>query len=153
MYRELGENAPRLTNDAFVIRSYECARSMGGVALALRDYLGDVADERIHPIEEIFERAIASDNSGAMVLFAFATLIGPRVLVSLRDAREAFDFDSSAQEILNEASNVVVQEMYKVGEAAAVVATIDDPEWLETARNLGQTLDETGNAESFGISR
>ena len=153
MYATLGESAPMLHNDAFVIRTYEMGRSFGEVALRFRTYLGDVANERVLSLEEVLLRAVASDESGAMVLFAVATLVGPRVLVSLRDARDAGGLDESALEVLNDASQVLVREILRVGEVAKAQAPIEDGRWQEVARSLGEALDEAGNAESFGISR
>jgi len=153
MYSTLGESAQMLHNDAFVIRTYEMARALGEVTLTFREYLGDVADERVLALEEVLLEAVESDESGAMVLFAMATLVGPRVLVSLRDAREVEGLDDSAKEVLNAASQVLVREILLVGEVAKTQAPIEDGRWQEVARGLGVTLDESGNAESFGISR
>ena len=33
LYRVLGEGAPTLLNDAYVVRTYDAARAFGGVAL------------------------------------------------------------------------------------------------------------------------
>jgi hypothetical protein len=153
MYATLGESAPMLHNDAFVIRTYEMARACGEVALTFRTYLGDVADERILALEEVLLEAVESDESGAMVLFAMASLIGPRVLVSLRDAREVAGLDEAAQEVLSAASQVLVREMLLVGQVAKAQAPTEDGRWQEIARGLSVTLDESGNAESFGLSR
>jgi len=153
MYATLGESAPMLHNDAFVIRTYVMARACGEVTLTFRDYLGDVADERILALEAVLLEAVESDESGAMVLFAMATLIGPRVLVSLRDAREVEGLDDSAKEVLRAASQVLVREILLVGEVAKAQALTEDGRWQEIARGLSVTLEEAGNAESFGISR
>jgi hypothetical protein len=153
MYANLGESAPRLHNDAYVIRVYEMGRACGEVALNFRDYLGDVADERVLVLEDVLQRSVASDESGAMVLFTMATLVGPRVLVSLRDAREVPDLDDAVQEILSVASQVLVREILLIGEVAKGHALVENEHWQEVARELATTLDEAGNAESFGISR
>ncbi|HEY5110783.1 MAG TPA: hypothetical protein VII67_00465 [Acidimicrobiales bacterium] len=153
MYAALGESAPMLHDDAFVIRTYEMARACGEVALTFRDYLGDVADERILALDEVLLEAIESDESGAMVLFAMATLIGPRVLVSLRDAREVAGLDDSAKEVLSAASQMLVREILLAGEVTKTQASTEDDRWPEIARRLSVTLEESGNAESFGISR
>ena len=88
-----------------------------------------------------------------MVLFAMATVVGPRVLVSLRDARALGELDGPALEILDLASRSLVREIRAVGEVATRFPPIEDSTWQECAQSLATTLDATGNAESFGISR
>lgn len=153
MYQMLGEAAPTLTNDAYVVRIYETARAMGTVALAFREYLGDVPSETLAPLDGALRHAIDDDDSGAMVLVALAVVVGPRVLVSLRDAREQVELDSAALAVLKLASGVLVQEILAVGEVSKRQASTDDPRWLESAQELSNRLDASGNAESFGISR
>jgi hypothetical protein len=153
MYLVLGEGAPTLSNDAYVIRTYQMARAFGEVGLSFREYLVDVESQPLAPLEDVLRRAIALDDSGAMVLFAMATVIGPRVLVSLRDARQTDDLDEPARGVLNYASQVLVQEIRAVGDVAGEQAPIDDPKWQSDAQRLSANLDMGGNAESFGISR
>jgi len=153
MYLVLGEGAPTLTNDAYVIRTYEMARAFGEVALRFREHLVDVETEPLAPLEDVLRRAISLDTTGAMVLFAMATVIGPRVLVSLRDARETGDLDEPEFGIAVLASQVLIQEIRAVGEVAGQQAPIDDPKWQSDAQSLSADLDMGGNAESFGISR
>lgn len=151
-YRVLGESAPTLTNDAYVIRTYEMARALGEVTLSFREYLGEVTRAPLAPLEDVLRRAVASDASGAMILFAMATLVGPRMLVSLRDARALGD-DECEREILNLASGVLVREIRAVGDVAGRFPPIEDVAWQASARSLATTLDAAGNAESFGVSR
>ena len=153
LYVACGEAAPGLTNDAFVIRAYEAGRAFGDVALAFRDYLDDGPSEIIPALDEALRRAREDDDTGAMLLFALAMVVGPRVLVSLRDARDQVDFDEEALAVLTRASKVMVQEIVKVGEVTKDQAPIDDPQWQVDAQELSRRLDATGNAESFGISR
>jgi hypothetical protein len=152
-YSVLGESAPTLTNDAYVVRTYDMARAMGEVAMSFREYLEEVTIPPLSALEDVLRRAVASDDSGAMVLFAMAMVIGPRVLVSLVDARAEGGLDESALEVLDLASGVLVREIRAVGDVAARFAPIEDPIWQERARSLSTTLDSSGNAESFGISR
>jgi hypothetical protein len=152
-YLVLGESAPTLTNDAYVVRTYEMARAVGEVALRFREYLGEVSSPPLPALEDVLRRAVESDDSGAMVLFAMAMVVGPRVLVSLLDARSEGTLDESALEVLDLASRVLVREIRAVGDVAQRFAPIEDPNWQERAHSLSTTLDATGNAESFGISR
>jgi hypothetical protein len=152
-YLVLGESAPTLTNDAYVIRTYEMARALGEVALSFREYLDEVTSPALAPLEDVLRRAVASDDSGAMVLFAMATVVGPRILVSLRDARALGELDESALEVLDVASRVLVREIRAVGDVASRFSPVEDSTWQQCARSLTTTLDAAGNAESFGISR
>lgn len=153
MYLVLGEGAPTLRNDAYVLRTYEMARAFGEIALGFREYLGDVERQPLGPLEDVLRQALALDDTGAMVLFAMATVIGPRVLVSLRDARESVELDEMALGVLNLASHVLVQEIRAVGDAASEQVPIDDLEWQVHAQSLSVDLENGANAESFGISR
>jgi hypothetical protein len=153
MYLVLGEGAPTLTNDAYVVRTYEASRAFGGVALTFREYLGEVRTSPFAPLGDTLRRALVSDDTGALALFALATVVGPRVLVSLRDARDQVELDDAALEVMNLASQVLVQEILRVGEVAKSQAPIEDADWQESARELSSRLDAGGNAESFGISR
>jgi len=153
IYIVLGESAPTFSNDAFVVRTYEMARAYGELALGLREQLDDPATQPIAVVDSVLRRAVAGDETGAMVLYAMAMVIGPRLLVSLLDARTALDGDPKLAEIFSDASMVCVQEMRATGEVAKDQAPIEDGQWQSLARDLSTTLDSAGNAESLGISR
>ena len=145
MYRVLGASAPNFTDDAYVVRTYESARALGDVALAFREYLGDVDPEPVPALADVLMESVADDLSGAMLLFCLAMVVGPRLMVSLRDAREfdEFDeFDDVALRVLNEASAVVLAEILAVGAVAKSQGTIDDEHWQEQARGLARHLEE-----------
>jgi hypothetical protein len=155
-YQVLGASAPALTNDAYVVRTYEAARAMGDVALSFRAVLVDVPGEPIEALRDVLLESVADDLSGAMLLFCLAMVVGPRLMVSLRDAREfdEFDeFDDVALRVLNEASAVVLAEILAVGAVAKSQGTIDDEHWQEQARGLARHLEEAGYADSFDVSR
>ena len=152
VYRVLGEGAARLSNDAYVVRVYEAARAFGGVALDLREHLDDPVVRPVAALEGVLTHSIDSDESGAMTLFALVMVVGPRLLVSLLDAREALG-ESSLSEVCERASRVVVGEIRATGETAKNQAPIDDPSWQAAARDLTETLEGAGFVESMGISR
>jgi hypothetical protein len=152
-YQVLGASAPNLTNDAYVVRTYEAARAMGEVALALRTILVDVSGDPVPALRDVLMESVADDLTGAMVLFCLAMVVGPRLMVSLRDAREFDEFDADALAVLNEASAVVLAEILAVGAVAKSQGTIEDERWQEQARGLARHLEEAGYADSFGISR
>ena len=152
MYKVLGENAPRLTNDAYVVCTYEMSRAFGEVALALRTLLGT---ETVHPlgiIDAVLGHAVHADETGAMALYAVAMVVGPRILVTLVDARERVD-ETGALALLDRAAEVCVAQMRGVGEVAKTQPPIEDPSWQAAARDLTITLESAGNAESFGLTR
>lgn len=153
MYRVLGAGAPHFSDDAYVVRTYESARALGEVALSFRDCLGDVEPGSVPALADVFIAAGGDDPTGAMSLYCLAMVAGPRVLVSLRDAREYVQFSAAEMDVLNLASQVLLVQMHAVGEVAQRRGPIEDEEWQRRARELADRLDGTGNAESFGISR
>jgi hypothetical protein len=153
IYIVLGESAPTLSNDAYVVRTYESARAYGTLALELREYLAEPAVTPFPTLDQVLRRAVAGDDTGALVLYAMAMVVGPRLLISLLDARTALDGDPRLTELFNGASMVCVREIRATGEVAKDQAPIEDLEWQSLARDLSATLDSAGNAESLGISR
>ncbi len=109
IYIVLGESAPTLSNDAYVVRTYESARAYGELALELREHLGEPAVTPIPVLDEVLRSAVAGDDSGALVLYAMAMVVGPRLLVSLLDARNALDGDARLTGFFNGASMVCVK--------------------------------------------
>jgi hypothetical protein len=104
-------------------------------------------------MQSVLVDALANDLSGAMVLFCFTVVVAPRLLVSLRDAREQVELSDGALVVLNSASQVLIREMFAAGDVAKSEGVIEDRHWQEFARGLSETLEKNGNAESFGISR
>ena len=153
IYIVLGESASILTNDSYVVRTYEMGRAFGELALELREYLAEPVVEPIPIVDEVLRRAVESDVTGAMVLYAMAMVVGPRLLVSLLDARTALSNGEKLAELFSDASMVCVKEIRAAGEVAKAQAPIEDQEWQRVARELSRILDESGSAESLGISR
>ena len=153
IYIVLGESAPTLSNDAYVVRTYETARAYGALALELREHLAESMTAPIPVLDAVLRRAVAGDDSGALVLYAMAMVVGPRLLVSLLDARTSLSDDPRLTALFNDASMVCVKEIRATGEVAKDQAPIEDGEWQTLARDLSTTLDVAGNAESLGISR
>jgi hypothetical protein len=152
VYLVLGESAPRLANDACVVRVHEMSRSFGELALAMRSYLGGGDAGPAPIIATVLGDAVARDDTGALVLYAMAMLVGPRLLVSLRDAREAFTSEPEVIALLEHAAQVGVREILAVGEIARARPLLDDPVWQAAARHLAEVLEESGYADSFGLS-
>jgi hypothetical protein len=152
-YRVLGEYAPTFSNDAYCVRAYEVARAMGEVALTLREGLTEVPREDLSALATALADAAHGDPSGALALYCFSMVVGPRLLVSLRDAREYADLSDEDVAWSNGASKCVLAEMMAVGEVAKGQGPIDDDAWQEKARGLNRGLEDAGYAESFGFSR
>jgi hypothetical protein len=152
-YHVLGASAPNLTNDAYVVRTYEAARAMGEVALSFRAILGDASSVPVEALREVLLESVADDLTGAMLLYCLAMVVGPRLMVSLRDAREFEELDAPALSVVNEASAVVLAEILSIGEVAKSQGTIDDERWQDQARGLASHLENAGYADSFGLSR
>ena len=153
LYAVLGAGAVDLSDDAYVIRTYETARAMGEVALSFREYVGDVDSVMVPSLQAVLVDALANDLTGAMVLFCFTMVVAPRVLVSLRDAREQVELSDGALDVLNIASQVLIREMFAVGQVAKTEGVSEDRHWQEHARGLSEMLEKAGNAESFGLTR
>jgi len=151
VYHRVGRSAPSLTDDAYCVRAYEFARSMGESALELGDYVGERRPSPLRVIDTVLEHAVLADETGAMLLYALAMAVGPRLLVSLRDARELLGIDDDARRMFDGVSATVVREILLVGEVARSRDPIDDPTWQAAARDLTLTLDDAGFAESFGF--
>lgn len=152
IYIVLGESAPTFTNDAYVVRAYEMARAYGDLALELREHLGGSDVTAVPALEAVLRQAVAGDASGALALYAMAMVVGPRLLVSLVDARAIAD-DATLTDHLHDAPMSVVREIKATGEVAKGQPPIEDVEWETVARELANSLDSAGNAESLGISR
>jgi hypothetical protein len=153
IYIVLGESAPAFSNDAYVVRTYETARAYGELALELREHLGEPRIAPLPVLEGVLREAVTGDTSGALVLYAMAMVVGPRLLVSLLDARATLSSDPGLSELFSDASMVCVKEIRATGEVAKDQAPIEDEGWQNLARELCSTLDAAGNAESLGISR
>jgi len=153
IYLVLGEGAPRMLDDAYVIRSYEMARAYGELALDTRTYLGDVEVTPLALLEGVLRFALDLDASGAMAMFAMAMAVGPRLLVSLLDVRDAMGEDPRLRALLERASQVGVAQIRAVGDAVSTRPPIEDLAWQTAARDLVATLESAGSAESFGVSR
>ena len=150
MYAVLGAHAGRLSDDACTIRAFEAARAFGDVSRALEEYLGDHRRHSVVALEDALRDALDNDETGAMVLHAVASIVGPRVLVTVRDALELDELDEAARALLARASDVLVGEILAVsrlGDASTLVSG----RWPERARELTRRLEESGNAESFGL--
>ena len=152
VYQGLGESAPLFTNDANVVRVHEMSRTFGEVALQMREHLDDPAVEPLAIITHVLCEALADDQSGALTLYVMALVVGPRLLVSLRDATEAPGVDD-VKGLLDHASQVTVREVLSISEVAQDERIIEDPRWQARARALMTEVEKAGNAESFGISR
>jgi len=153
IYRVLGEAAPTLTNDAYVVRTFESARAMGEVAVALRDFLEVEEDAPLSRVVRVLEDAVAGDATGAMVLFCFVVVVGPRLLVSLRDVREDVVLSEAELALTNLASGALVAEILAVGEVARDAEAEEDEAWQERARGLSLALDDAGYADNLGVYR
>ena len=152
IYMVLGESAPLLGNDAYVVRVHEMSRAFGALAQTMRAHLGTSDVEPSPIIVEILGDAVAGDETGALVLYAMTMVVGPRLLVSLRDAREAFAGEGEVTALLEDAARVSVGEILATGEVAKGQVVVEDTAWRVTARRLTDIAENSPNADSFGLS-
>jgi len=149
-YRVLGASAGSFGDDGAVVRAYEAARTFGELALAARETLGEVR-EPFAPVAVVLERAVGEDPSGRLALYALAVVVGPRLLVSLRDARAVVDAD--AVDLLDHASDLVVGQIVAIRDLAGSRHDDEDARLARVARSLAEDLDAAGYADSLGVGR
>jgi hypothetical protein len=160
LYSSLGEGAPRATSDAVVVRLHEASRAFGELALELRDGgvllephgTGDVVPDDLVPddvVASLITRSLVEDPTGVLALYALSMLLGPRLLVSLRDYL-AEEGDEWRRRVMQHGSDLVVREIRATGRALAGEPLPEDPAWSLAARRLSDALDEAGMAESLG---
>jgi hypothetical protein len=146
LYSSLGEGAPRASNDTFVVRLHEASRTFGTLALEVRAG-EDVTTDSL--VSTLMGNSLAEDPTGALTLYALAMVIGPRLLVTLRDYLEV-ETDEARRKVLSHGSDLVVREIWAVGATVAAQEPLDDPAWADAARALVDALDGAGMAESLG---
>ena len=165
LYSSLGEGAPRATSDAVVVRLHEASRAFGELALELRDGgvllesqgTGDVVPHEVVPHEvvpddvvaSLITRSLVEDPTGVLALYALSMLLGPRLLVSLRDYLAEED-DEWRRTVMQHGSDLVVREIRAAGLALEGEPSPEGPAWSLAARGLADILDEAGMAESLG---
>ena len=116
IYMVLGESAPTLTTDAYVVRTYEMGRAFGDLALEMRGHVAATDDVPVPVLDAVLRHAVANDDSGAMLLYAMAMVVGPRLLVTLLDARRNMTSDEPMLTLFNHGSQVVVAQILATGE-------------------------------------
>ncbi|MHB1905474.1 MAG: hypothetical protein ACYCRG_01015 [Acidimicrobiales bacterium] len=153
LYRGLGEGAPLAGDDAAAVALYEAARIVGEAALAWRERLGDDPAAPLPVIVETFTAAAGLDASGRLSLAVATSLVGPRVLVSLRDAREVpgeAPLDEGGRAASALASDAVVAAIWRCARAAAGrEAGAHSAEGANGFAALARRLDDDGYGESF----
>ena len=151
LYLSLGEGAPRAHRDAFVVRLHYASRAFGALALELRevevDASADTSPDAL--VYAVIVNSLAEDDSGALALYALAMVVGPRLLVTLRDYLVSEE-NATRRRILSHGSDQVVTEIRAVGATVANEEPLDDPAWADAARAIVDTLDAAGMAESLG---
>ncbi len=151
LYLSLGEGASRAHRDAFVVRLHYASRAFGALALELREVQAnasaDTAPDAL--VYAVMANSLAEDDSGALALYALAMVVGPRLLVTLRDYLES-EVNVTRRKILSHGSDQVVSEIRAVGTTVANEEPLDDPAWADAARAIVDTLDAAGMAESLG---
>lgn len=150
LYRGLGEAAPRAGEDAAVVALYEAARTVGEAALAWRERLGGEPAAPLAAIVEAFAAAAGLDPSGRLSLAVATSLVGPRVLVSLRDAREepgGEPLDEGGRAASAAASDAVVAAIWRCARAAEGLEAGE--EGADGFAALARRLDDDGYGESF----
>lgn len=145
LYFALGRGAPLVGDDAIVVRLHEASRTFGALALEVRG--PEVVRDPL--VETVVDRSLAQDPTGALTLYALAMVIGPRLLVTLRDYLDV-EADEERRRVLTHGSDLVVDEIRAVGRTVPTGVDRADPAWGVAARELVDVLDQAGYAESLG---
>ena len=146
LYSSMAEVASQARDATCVVRLHEASREFGYLALELR---GDGHVDADPLVATLVRRSLADDETGALTLFALALLVGPRLLVSLRDYLDVED-DPGCRALLSHGSDVVVREVLATGR---VMTAHEDPRRASAAQELRAVLDGAGMAESLGQHR
>lgn len=164
VYRVAGAAAPALVDEAAVVRAYEVARALGALSLAAREALGVGSVEPFEPVVEVLAGALEADPNGRLLIVVLSQVVGPRLLVSLRDARLALGDDPEAAALVEEAADALVAQLHALAGTLLASARFAAEERLgapgpfdgtlaAAVRELAGTLDDAGMAESLGVSR
>lgn len=153
VYWALGEGAPRVGTDAYVVRLHEMSRQFGAVALELRAHLDGESPAPLAVINQVLGRAFEGDPTGALALYGAAMVVAPRLLVTVRDARDVAPDDQEFQALLDQVAATTVTEIHLMAGLGGSFEAGEDDQWLRAARALVDLVDASGNAESFVWSR
>lgn len=149
LYLGLGEAAGLVANDRATVALYEASRTVGEAALAWRERLGDTPATPREAVAAALDSAARRDPSGRLALAAVTSLVGPRVLVSLRDAREEPGvLDDQGRAVSGVASDAVVAAIWRCAGAATALGAGDEAASAGYGE-LARTLDDEGFGESF----
>ena len=146
LYSSLGRVAPQASWDAAVVRLHEASRAFGELSLEIRDG-GDVDANSL--VTGLLTDSLSQDQTGALTLYALAMVVGPRLLVTLRDYLQV-ETHEDRRPVLVHGSDIVVLEIRRVGAMMGHRESPDDPQWTSAARAMAQRLDGIGWAESLG---
>ena len=153
LYQSLGQISHSATNDAAVIALHEFSRVCGELQFRF-DELGPRRANTSYPpilaepsISTVLERAFEVDSSGAVVLFAVATEVIPRVLVTLRDAAATTSGAGPLMLRCSDAQGQLVRAMYALSSVLSGLALPENFE--EMAPSFSRELDNKGFAEKF----
>ena len=153
LYASLGRGAPAVQVDAYVVRLHEMSRRYGALALELRAQLAGEAPAPLAIIDQLMTRAFEADATGAMALYAVSMVVGPRLLVTVRDARALDPHDQEFQGLLDRVAATTVAEIHLIAGLKGPPEVVEDPRWHAGARALVDLADSSGNAESFVAPR
>ena len=153
VYRTLGEAAPHVTDDAYVVALHEMSRAFGSVALQLREFLAPTVPAPLPVIERVLRDALAGDDTGALAVYAMTMVVGPRLLVTLLDARAELADGDELRNLIDGAAQATVAQLRALATVMHDQPELTDPVWQGAAGDLVYLVETSGNAESFVLSR
>ncbi len=160
LYRSLGHDAPLFTEDAHVIVAYELGRTFGAcrhdfVALVAHRAGASASDVRVEipEIASALETARDLDPTGTFSLHVLATLIAPRLLISLRDASESSSpvGEGPLAATARRCAGEVIAATHRIGSGAHARVPLDAALWRDAAVAISEQFSQAGYGESFGL--
>ena len=146
LYASLAHVALRASDNSFAVRLHEASRGFGRLALELRGDREVIADR---VVSALLSDSLGPDETGALTLYGLCAVVGPRLLVSLRDYLQE-ETDENRRCLMIHGSDLVVGEILAVGRTLSGARARDDQQWAHVARDLSDALDAVGMSESLG---
>jgi len=149
LYEACGRGALTCSDDAIVVFLHEFSRRCGVVVHELDD-LSD-GREGVFPlpvITQVLDEALAYDPGGLLALYAISMVLGPRLLISLRDVVTEHA-DTALREICQAAASTLVTQLRHLATIASARGPVHDQEWQGRATSFTTLLENEGYAESF----
>ncbi|NNN02595.1 MAG: hypothetical protein HKL87_01150 [Acidimicrobiaceae bacterium] len=149
LYEGLARASQSVYDEGVCVRLFVASRVLGALALEARGS-GEVVPHEV--VTATLEHALSEDEEGYFTLYVFTMVIGPRLLVSLRDDLER-GVDEPTAEAWAAASDAVIGQMNAISAFLRRRSAPETPSWAPAARALVDTLESAGYSDHLGPIR